>query len=244
MKYIFANWKMYLNFEESNILLHQLLQDELANREGLVIFPSSLATPDLIKGTESTDITIGAQNVAWTQKGAYTGAVSAEMYADAGCTHALVGHSERRYIFGETNEDIRKKMEACIDAKLTAVLCVGETEEDKKEDKRQYRIKKQLLRALEGLEFNEGQVIIAYEPVWAIGSGETCDVNTVDSVSTFIKEEVAALTNKKIPVLYGGSIDADNVVPYASSSNIDGILVGGASAKFESFKNILSAIAE
>ena len=243
MKNIFANWKMYLDFDESCILTNQLVAESYdESKVNLVVFPSFLAVSEAVKIFKSNSTSVGGQNCAWTPKGAYTGAVSAHLLKEVGCDYVLVGHSERRYIFGESGEDVRKKLEAALDAGLTPILCIGETEEDKHENKTKYRLKKQLMQALEGLDINGGELIIAYEPVWAIGSGVPCNPADADDVIGWMKLEIKQYTDKNIPVIYGGSVDAKNVLEYVSRETIDGVLAGGASAKFETLMPIIRAV--
>ncbi|OGH71544.1 MAG: triose-phosphate isomerase [Candidatus Magasanikbacteria bacterium RIFCSPLOWO2_01_FULL_43_20b] len=243
MKYVFGNWKMYLDFEES-VILAQALVEESFNKEKneVAIFPSTLAAREVIMCLNGSRIAAGAQDVAWVSKGAYTGAVSAHMFKSAGCKYALVGHSERRYVFNESDDDVRKKIEACLDAGLIPVVCVGETQEDLNENKREYRLKKQLMKAFEGLQINGGKVMVAYEPVWAIGSGKPCGPDEADSVHGWIKLEVKQYLGQDIPVLYGGSVNPENVVSYAARDVIDGVLVGGASTKLESFVKLINYV--
>ncbi len=240
MKYLFANWKMYLDYDES-MALADVVKKEYAVTDTLQvgIFPNFVALHDVCEALQGSKILIGAQDVSEMSQGAYTGDTSATVVKGAGCTHALVGHSERRYVFGDKDPDVRKKMEACISAGLIPVLCVGEKEEDKENDKRQYRLKKQLFSALEGLELNGGSVIIAYEPVWAIGSGIPCDPAEADDVQGWIKQEVKTLLGKDVAVLYGGSVTAKNVVSYLERETIDGVLIGSASANKESLLALL-----
>ncbi len=230
MKYIFGNWKMYLNEEESIHSARTLAHDLQIPRDTCVaVFPNTLAFGSVREALKDTSLILGAQNVSWVPKGAYTGAVSAELFHDAGAQYALVGHSERRYIFGEHDEDVRKKLEACLDAKLTPVVCIGETQEDRNAMKAEYRIKKQVLKLFEGLN-TSGQILVAYEPVWAIGTGDACEPEEAVRMITFIKNEIAALYTETVPVLYGGSVDEKNTDSYLSHGVIDGVLVGSASA--------------
>ena len=241
--YIFANWKMYLDFDESNILINGLLQNKFdTEKVNLAVFPSALALREVAMSVDNTEFSVGAQNVTWISKGAYTGAVSAQMFRDVGCQYALVGHSERRHIFGETNNDVRKKIEACLENNLIPVVCIGETAEDLEAGKRDYRLKKQLMKAFENLELIGGRVMVAYEPVWAIGTGKACDPITAEEVHTWIKKELKQYFDDDIPVLYGGSVKAENVVSYVSLDVIDGVLVGGASAKLDSFVKLIRAV--
>jgi len=245
MKYLFANWKMYLDFAESCILASRLIQEKLDfEKVALGVFPNFLAISELGKIFFETSIAVGGQNCAWTPKGAYTGAVSALLLKEVGCKYVLLGHSERRYIFGETDEDIRKKIEAALDVGLVPVVCIGETEQDRKDGKREYRLKKQLMKAFDGLHLNSGKVIVSYEPVWAIGTGEPCPTADADHTIGWIKMELQDFFGEtEIPVLYGGSITAENVVSYVARDMIDGVLVGGASAKYESLAGIILAVA-
>ena len=242
MKYVFGNWKMYLNYEES-VNLAAALAKEIKKIKGLemAVFPTALAMV-AVKNKLSKAAEIGAQNCAWTPKGAYTGAISAQIYKAAGCRYALVGHSERRHIFGESHDATRKKLAAALEAGLIPVLCVGETKEDRTENKVQYRLKKQLATALSGLNLKGEDIIIAYEPVWAIGTGNPCQPSDADDVHGWIKMEIKQYIKGEISVLDGGSVNAENVVSYVSLDTVDGVLVGAASAKFDSFVELIRAV--
>ncbi len=244
--YVLANWKMYLDFDESNILMNQLLLEEIDHeRLEIVIFPSTLALSEVEKAVRDTPFSLGAQNVAWVPKGAYTGAVSALLFKEAGASYALVGHSERRYVFGERDSDVRKKFEACLEVGITPVLCIGETKEDMDEGKRQYRLKKQLFSVFNELDLGDTPFLIAYEPVWAIsGSGEglACTPADVEDVHLWIKQEMAQYSKNNVPVLYGGSVNSENVVSYVSLGSVDGVLVGSASTTLTSFTALTQAI--
>ncbi|MDP2693073.1 MAG: triose-phosphate isomerase [bacterium] len=240
---IFGNWKMYLDHNEA-VLLSTELTKKLAggNKDcEVAVFPSMLSLLE-VRDKLASKVSIGAQNCAWVSKGAYTGEVSAHMLASVGCQYVLVGHSERRHVFGESNELVRKKLEAVLDAGLTPVLCIGETQEDKDEEKTQYRLKKQLLKALEGLKVYDNKMIIAYEPVWAIGSGVPCLPADADDVHGWIKNEVKQYLDFDIPVLYGGSVNSENVLSYVSLDTVDGVLIGGASVKLDGFVNIIKLV--
>jgi triosephosphate isomerase len=246
MKYFFANWKMYLNAEESGSLATQLSRESFdAEKVNIAIFPNTLFILDARRTFDKTPIHVGAQNVNWVPMGAYTGAVSALLFAKVGCTHALVGHSERRYIFGEKDEDVRKKTEACFDAGISPVICIGETEEDRDSGRTEYRIKKQLMKVFEGLDVAGHSPVVAYEPVWAIsagGSGEPCKPEEAERMILFIKEEIKTYTDAVISVLYGGSVKPDNVLSYVSLDLIDGVLAGHASTKFDDFVAMVRAV--
>lgn len=236
---------MYLGYADSCALAGELAKQSLSDRLQVAIFPSALAFESVHTALAESDIKTGAQNVAWTPNGAYTGAISAEMFAEVGAEYALVGHSERRHLFGETNRDIKKKIEAILAAGMRPVLCVGETKEDLDAGKGEYRIKKQLFEALDGVDLSQGRLFVAYEPVWAIsqgGQGMPCEPDQAQKMHLSIKELLREMTSQSVPVLYGGSVDGQNVVSFVSQNDIDGVLVGSASTKADSFVSLLSTL--
>ena len=245
MKYIFANWKMYLDFDESCVLANQLISESFDSKKvNLGVFPNMLAVPEVKKIIHDSDIQLGAQNCSWVPKGAYTGATSALMLEKIDCKYVLVGHSERRHIFGESNEDVRKKIEACLDSGLTPVLCIGETLEDRESDRLEYRLKKQIMKAFGNLDGVE-RAMVAYEPVWAIsgsGSGLLCNPEDADEVHNWVRKELKQHTDTEIPLLFGGSVNAESVVSYVSLDSVDGVLVGGASRKLDTFLPLVRAV--
>lgn len=238
---------MYLDYDESCIATNQLLAADVPSNVTAAVFPNMVAVSEVTKMLKETGFAVGGQNCSWVPKGAYTGAVSAVMLKNIGCEYVLVGHSERRHIFGENDDDIRKKLEAALDAGLTPVLCVGETQQDRDEEKVEYRIKKQLMKAFDGLQLNGGKVLVAYEPVWAIsqgGVGQACEPATAEEMHTLIKTELKQYIDADIPVIYGGSADAENVLSYVSLSSVDGVLVGHASTDAASLQTIINAAAQ
>lgn len=245
MKYIFANWKMYLGYGESIGLARSIAAEPIDPAKiTTAVFPNFLSLHDIVDILRGTSVAVGAQNVSWSPAGAYTGAVSAYLVKDIGCRYAIVGHSERRYIFGEHDDDVRKKVDACLSAGLIPVVCVGETKEDVDAGKRQYRVKKQLMKIFDELSLNEGQVIVAYEPVWAIsdgGVGVPCSPADADDMQGWMKQELSQYTDVSVPILYGGSVDAKNVVSYLSRDAIDGVLVGSASTKRPEWSALIRA---
>ncbi len=239
MKYIFGNWKMYLDLKESIDLAETLSKESFgADKVNLAVFPTSLAMSPVLQALKDSSFNVGAQNAGWTPKGAYTGAVSAFMFKEAGCKYVLVGHSERRYVFGESDTVVRKRLDACLETELIPVVCVGETAEEKTNNKREYRLKKQLMTAFQNLN-PYSDIMVAYEPVWAIGTGDACNPSDADDVHGWLKAELKQYFNKNIPILYGGSVNADNVLSYLALETVDGVLVGGASSKFETFLSII-----
>jgi triosephosphate isomerase len=239
MRYIFGNWKMYLHEQESVHLAEQLRSVPTHPQFLYAVFPNTLAwapVRDILRGTS---FGIGAQNVSWTPKGAYTGATSAQLFHESGASYALVGHSERRYIFGETDSDVRKKLEACIDAGITPVICIGEEKKDREEEKAEYRVKKQIMKLFEGLTPVSTPLIVAYEPVWAIGTGDACNDEEAVRMITLIKADIATHYSGQVAVLYGGSVDEHNAQKYLAHGIIDGVLIGAASTDAEKFIQII-----
>lgn len=241
--YLFANWKMYLDYNESNILANALAGEvkKFSEHIKMAIFPSALSLYPVAQVLNDVGVGVGAQNSYWVDKGGYTGEVSALMYKDAGCEYVLVGHSERRHQFGETNHDVRAKMEAILAAGLTPILCVGETAAEREALKTEEVVEIQLRAALEKLDIPaDKELIIAYEPVWAIGTGAACDPIEAGRMHSVIKKMVGGLTTKKdLVILYGGSVRPENVAEYLKRDDVNGVLVGGASAKLDSWLEIV-----
>lgn len=244
MKYLFANWKMYLGYDESVALASAIASSsDISENIKMVVFPSALSFVETTGILAKAGIATGAQNVHWLDKGGYTGEVSAHMYKAVGCQYTLVGHSERRHLFHETNHEVRQKVEAIISAGMTPVICVGETEKEKEENKTEEVIESQIRSVFHNIDWSQDlEIIIAYEPVWAVGTGLACDPLEAERVHELIKKQVLALTGKTPVILYGGSVNAGNVVEYLKNPNISGVLVGGASAKLESWAEIVKAV--
>ena len=242
MQYLIANWKMYADPNLSLELGAAYRNLELPAGVKGIVAPTALsflAVKDALAGSAWE---MSAQNSAWAVEGAYTGAISAQMFAQAGAKYTLIGHSERRHIFGESDADIAKKIAAAVYAGLTPILCVGESLEDLESGKRQYRLKKQL-QALEKVEAS-APMIVAYEPVWAIGGsgqGRRCLPADVEDVHGFIRTELATFGFVDSPILYGGSVNADNVSEYLLPE-VGGLLVGTASIHPEQMQKIINAL--
>lgn len=251
--YLFANWKMYLDYDESNILANVLASaaKKFSKQIKMAVFPSALALYSVSQVLHDVGIGAGAQNVYWLDKGGFTGEISARMYKEAGCDYALIGHSERRHIFNETNHEVREKLEAAIAQKLTPVLCVGETLKERHAGETDKVVEIQLRGALSGLAASGGasltknikqEIIIAYEPVWAIGTGEACDVEEAERMHCLIEKIIKTLLPEaEFKILYGGSVNADNAVVYLAKPRIDGVLVGNASTKLDNWLSIVAA---
>jgi triosephosphate isomerase len=243
--YLFANWKMYLDYDESNILANAIADKakDVPKSVRMAIFPSSLALYPVGQVLRDVGISVGAQNTYWLDKGGYTGEVSAVMYKEAGCEYALVGHSERRHLFHESNHEVRQKVEAALSAGLTPVICVGETEQERKDGKTEEATEIQIRAAFHSIVWpKDRELIVAYEPVWAIGTGQSCEPHEAGRMHELIKKQISALLGITPVILYGGSVKPENIAEYLKIPNINGVLVGSASANLESWINMVKAI--
>lgn len=184
-------------------------------------------------------IKLGAQDCAFQDNGAFTGAVSAGMLKDAGCEYVILGHSERRQIFGEADQDIALKTKKALETDLIPILCVGETLEERERNEQEGIVSKQLEIVFSDIVFDENQtMLIAYEPVWAIGTGKSASVFDIEDMHGFIHQKLLKITGKTLPILYGGSVTPENAKDILHAENVSGALVGGASLKAESFLGI------
>jgi triosephosphate isomerase len=234
-RYLFGNWKMYLDYQESVDLAKKISTTLSAVPQDtkIAVFPSAIAFHRVAEVLSSTTIAVGAQNTCWVEKGAYTGEVSAHTYRELGATYTLIGHSERRHIFHETNHEVRQKLESALSVGLTPVVCVGETLQERREGKVDETIEAQLRSAMSELVVPaNSSIIVAYEPIWAINTGEACDPAEAERVHALIKRLVAGLVDGlTVSVLYGGSVDTHNIAKFLAEESVDGVLVGGASVK-------------
>ncbi len=248
-KVIAGNWKMNNDLSESQNLISKLtstLTGEKINCDVIICppFTSLSEAHSLIKGTS---IKLGAQNMNENDSGAYTGEVSAQMLKSVGCEFVIIGHSERRAIYKESDELINKKIKKALEAGLKPIFCVGETLDEREKDMAKDVIKKQIIKGLEHVSKDElSKIIIAYEPVWAIGTGKTATPDQAEEVHEFIRDlieiEYGADSAKKLIIQYGGSVKADNAKELMSQKDIDGALVGGACLKADSFMGIIKAV--
>lgn len=240
--HLFANWKMYLDYDESNILANAFAADFKKRPENLkmAVFPGALSLYPVGQTLHDVGVGLGAQNAYWVDRGGYTGEHSMHMFKSAGCDYILIGHSERRHIFHESNHDVRQKVEAALAAKIIPIVCVGETLAERKENKADEIVEVQLRAAFDDLALNgKKEIFIAYEPVWAIGTGEACDPDEAARMHRRVMEVAKALlAEAEIKILYGGSVRGENVAGYLKNDNTDGVLIGNASAKMETFKEI------
>jgi triosephosphate isomerase (TIM) len=246
--WIGGNWKMFKTIPEALSTLQELkagmpnpLQIEV------VIAPPYTALSALSRSVQGTPIQLAAQNVHWAEEGAFTGEISTRMLVDAGCSYCLIGHSERRHIFGETDDQVHNKIVACIKAGLKPVLCLGETLEERDGGRIQEVIEHQLLKAVHGLSREEMTAgLVAYEPVWAIGTGRSATPAEAQEVHAFIRGLLISRFNKTLAketrIVYGGSVTPDNIRDLMDKPDLDGALVGGASLKAEKFLALIKEV--
>jgi len=244
-----GNWKMNKSVQESLSLVKELVPG-LGSIENVdsVICPPFIALAKVSDLVKNSKIELGAQNLYWEEKGAYTGEISPGMVAEI-AEHVILGHSERRAYFQDTDEAVNKKVLAALNAGLKPILCVGETLDENENGKTGDVVKRQLTDALKGVSIEDfGKIMIAYEPVWAIGTGKAATAEGANQViKEYIRDEVSSLYSReaadKVRILYGGSVKPENAKEYFQQPNIDGALVGGASLNADAFIQITEAAA-
>ena len=244
--FVAGNWKMNTTIAEAEELVREMLVPlNDINSVEKVLCPPFISLPVVKKILQGSDIKVGAQNMYFETKGAYTGVISPLMVS-ALCEFVILGHSERRYYFGESDEIVNKKIKTALKNGLKPILCIGERLEENESGKTEQVLSRQLTGALSGIESTHN-IVIAYEPVWAIGTGRAASGEQAEVTIKFIRGILAKLWNKDIAqdlrILYGGSVIADNVAEFVSQSEIDGALVGGASLKAGEFVAIVSQTA-
>jgi len=242
---IAGNWKMYKTEEEAIQLVSDLKQ-RLKDVKGVkvVVCPPFTALSPVNKTLENSSILLGAQNMHWEEKGAFTGEVSPTMLLTAGCKYVIIGHSERRGCFFETDQSVNMKIKSALKFNLSPIICVGEKLEEREANKTQAVVEIQVKGAFKDLSSQEAEkTVIAYEPVWAIGTGRTATPEQANDVHIFIRKLLSSLFGKdcaeKINILYGGSVKPENSRELLEMSDIDGALVGGASLDAHSFEGIV-----
>ena len=238
-----ANWKMNLSPKEARDFAARFTSlVGISSGRSLWFFPSAVsleATAEAFSGR--TDIRVGAQDIHWEPKGAFTGATSIPLARAAGAGGALVGHSERRHVFGETDAETGRKVKALLAAGLTPMLCVGEKIDERDAGQTDAVVKRQLMAGLEGVPPADlGRIVVAYEPVWAIGTGRNATPSDAAAVHLGIRVELKGLgAPGRIPILYGGSVNRGNVLALLAEPDLDGVLVGGASLDPEGWAEIV-----
>jgi triosephosphate isomerase len=234
---IAGNWKMYKTQAETLDFLKQFLGqlDDTPDGREVVLCAPFTALSTLSKSLHGARVKVGAQNIHWESVGAYTGEISGDMLRELGVRYAIVGHSERRQYFGETDETVNLRLQAAQKCGLTPILCVGETKQQRDAGETEAVITEQIKKGL--VDVDQSNLIIAYEPIWAIGTGDTCESAEANRVIGVIR---SLLSNQDVPIQYGGSVKPGNVDELMAQSEIDGALVGGASLEPDSFARIVN----
>ncbi|MEL0538541.1 triose-phosphate isomerase [Staphylococcus debuckii] len=244
---IAGNWKMNKTVQEAKDFVNALPQLPDTNEVEAVICAPTIqldALTTLVKEGKAEGLEIGAENTYFEESGAFTGETSPVALADLGVKYVIIGHSERRDLFHETDEEVNKKAHAVFNHGMTPIICVGESDEQREGGKAEEVVGEQVKKALEGLsEAQLKQVVIAYEPIWAIGTGKSSTSKDANEMSAFIRKTVAELANQEVAdavrIQYGGSVKPNNIAEYMAESDIDGALVGGASLKVEDYVQLL-----
>jgi triosephosphate isomerase len=247
---IAGNWKMYKTLKEGQELAVALRRElfEIENVD-IIICPPYTLLAYLADALETSNIAVGAQDVFWEDEGAFTGEVSCRMLKDAGAKYVIIGHSERRQHFHETNEAVNKKIKAALKSGLTPIACVGETLSEREAGKTFKVLQDHIINGLADLSAQEAlRLVIAYEPVWAIGTGKTATPAQAQEAQKYIRDLLAKMYNKEtannIRIQYGGSVKPENIVELMKQPDVDGALVGGASLQAESFGDIVKKAGE
>ncbi len=244
---IAGNWKLFKTAPEAVELINGL-KPLISGKQGVEVIVAPVFTVlDRVRtAIAGSSIALAAQDCFWEEEGAFTGEVSPKMLRDAGCSHVIIGHSERRQYFGETDTTVNRKIHAAIAAGMTVIFCIGETLAEREEGRTFTVLKEQISGGLTGIAADAMQhVIIAYEPVWAIGTGKTASDEQAQEAHGVIRGEVAALYGapvaERVRILYGGSVKPENIAGLIAQPDIDGALVGGASLKADSLAALVNA---
>jgi len=247
---IAGNWKMN-NTIKAAVELVNGLKRELSNVEtvDIVVCPAFTALSDVNEITMDSNIALGAQNIFWEEKGAFTAEIAPNMLVDAGCKYVIIGHSERRQYFAETNEIVSKRIKAALSVGLKPIVCVGEVLAEREAGKTFDVIKDHVTGSLAGLSNDDMRsIVLAYEPVWAIGTGKTATKEQAQEVHKYIRGLLKELFNDEVAsetrIQYGGSVKPENIKELMSQEDLDGALVGGASLKIDSFSAIVKGASE
>ncbi len=245
---VIANWKMQLGLKDSIQVFNEIkggLSEK--SKTQVIICPSFISLSEINKLNEGDGIDLGGQDVFWEERGAYTGEVSCSMLQEVGCKYVIIGHSDRRNYFKETNEIIHYKTRVSLGCGLIPIVCVGETYKERQEGRKEYVIVEQIVKALSGIDVRDGRIIVAYEPIWVIGSGQAIDPKEAEYMHSVIKKALIdifslSIVEKNFKIIYGGSINKDLISGFMEKQGIDGVLVGGASLKAQDFLAIIDEI--
>ena len=239
-----ANWKMHKSMSEARDYARAFLPLIVDETEvEIIICPAYTSLAVLQAELSGSAVKLGAQNLFWEANGAYTGEISASMLLDSGCDYVIIGHSERRHIMGESDTNINRKIKAALDNSLTPIFCVGETLPERQNNMAREVVKEQIKKGLNEISLGSAGLIIAYEPVWAIGTGINASADDAQEMIEFIRGQLTALYGEQlvqsICILYGGSVKAENIADFMAKKDIDGALVGGASLNPNDFARIV-----
>jgi len=244
-KLMAANWKMYKTPDQTRDFFRDFLPLIADHpRDEIAVCPSFVCLAAAVEAAKGSHVAIGGQNLHWEKEGAYTGEISAGMLLAAGCTHVIIGHSERRQYFGETDDTVNRKLKTALEAGLTPIVCVGEVLEEREAGLTEDVLRRQCLRAFHAISGKKaGKLVIAYEPVWAIGTGKTATPRLAAEAHVLIRGEAAKAFGDKMAeslrILYGGSVKPENAKSLMSEEEIDGALVGGSGLNATSFAAII-----
>jgi len=244
-KFVCGNWKMHKTVAEAVALVQELRAalGDAASKVQVAVAPPFTALHAAAQAAKGTGIEVAAQDVYWEKQGAFTGEVSAPMLAEVGCQHGIVGHSERRQLFGETDDTVRRKVVALLAAGVRPIVCVGETLQEREAGRTLEVVERQVRQGLAGVSAEDlGRITIAYEPVWAIGTGRTATSAQAQEVHLAIRNllrQIGAPVADAIRIQYGGSVKPENAAELMAQPDVDGALVGGASLKAQDFVAIV-----
>jgi triosephosphate isomerase (TIM) len=244
-KLMAANWKMYKTPDQTREFFRDFLPlVEKHDRDEIAVCPPFVNVPAAVEAAKGSNIAVGAQNMYWEKEGAFTGEISTGMLLAVGCTHVIIGHSERRQYFGETDDTVNLKLKAALEAGLVPIVCVGEVLEEREAGLTEDVLRRQCLRAFHAISGKKAaKLVIAYEPVWAIGTGKTATPQLASEAHQLIRSEAGKALGEDLAenlrILYGGSVKPENAKALMSEAEIDGALVGGASLDPKSFAAIV-----
>jgi triosephosphate isomerase (TIM) len=244
-KLMAANWKMYKTPDQTREFFRDFLPlVEKHDRDEIAVCPPFVDVPAAVEAAKGSNVAIGAQNMYWEKEGAFTGEISTGMLLAVGCTHVIIGHSERRQYFGETDDTVNLKLKAALEAGLIPIVCVGEVLEEREAGLTEDVLRRQCLRAFHAISGKKAaKLVIAYEPVWAIGTGKTATPQLASEAHQLIRSEAGKALGEDLAenlrILYGGSVKPENAKALMSEAEIDGALVGGASLDPKSFAAIV-----
>jgi triosephosphate isomerase (TIM) len=244
-KLIAANWKMYKTPHQSHEFFHHFLPHVAGHtRDEIVVCPPFLDLPAALEAAKGSNVAIGAQNVHWKEEGAFTGETSVGQLLAWGVGHVIIGHSERRQYFGETDDTVNLRLKMALEAGLTPICCVGEVLEEREAGATEDVLRRQCVRAFHAISAKKAaKLVVAYEPVWAIGTGKTATPEIAADAHAVIRKEAAGIFGEefagRLRILYGGSVKPENAAALMSQEEIDGALVGGASLDAKSFAAIV-----